>query len=542
MGSESRHNFTPFIIFFRILTVVIASVLYLWETKAPFGSAVYLVTLIVTTSLVISIFYLFQLKESQIRVLVAIEMIGYTIILVLTGGMLSPYFLLILNPMLSALQSLKSTKLMKGLASYFGILMICLLIYTRNINQLIGQNSILIFSYLMIMLISFFFIYDVRSLKIHKVNLEKNNAQLTDSLEVQRFLNQQFMKSVELLDILELVSSQKDLLEELTLYLLKSLEGSRGFYLVNGELVSDSIKFSEFAFLEQVEINNNEFEKLIIGEDVESEQFLYMNLNSDGDCITFCILKPSFNECEYELITSQFQYVIRLFKMTLNRFRMARVKNQMIIKEEQKRIAEEMHDQVNQKLFAISCLAHQIIEALKIGEVKDAEYLMEGLYQHLKTVNQEIRNIVYQLSDHRQNTSNLHTFLTDFLAELEELYGIKIELELTDELVSLPLSVKQLLIRILNESISNAVRHGKAELIQIKLTKSDDYVRLNIIDNGTGFELLKLNRENKGLGLDNMMRLAAVYGGVFEINSAPNRGTEIVVHIKIYNEGGRLIG
>jgi signal transduction histidine kinase len=88
-----------------------------------------------------------------------------------------------------------------------------------------------------------------------------------------------------------------------------------------------------------------------------------------------------------------------------------------------------------------------------------------------------------------------------------------------------------ILFRILQEVFNNIIKHSKAKEISIKLGYSEQGVRLQVIDNGRGFEVKNLTDDQKGMGLMNIQKRAEIVGGEIFIQSQPGEGTCIDIFI-----------
>ncbi len=88
-----------------------------------------------------------------------------------------------------------------------------------------------------------------------------------------------------------------------------------------------------------------------------------------------------------------------------------------------------------------------------------------------------------------------------------------------------------ILFRITQEILNNIIKHAQAKEISIKLGYSDTGTRLQIIDNGTGFNLHELPDAQKGMGLNNIQKRAEIVGGEVFIQSQPGEGTCIDIFI-----------
>jgi signal transduction histidine kinase len=81
--------------------------------------------------------------------------------------------------------------------------------------------------------------------------------------------------------------------------------------------------------------------------------------------------------------------------------------------------------------------------------------------------------------------------------------------------------------RIAQEALTNIVRHAKASQVLLQLTRDKDHLRLLVKDDGTGFNLARLQKRVATLGLVSMQERAHFAGGTIEIDSAHSEGTEI---------------
>jgi two-component system, NarL family, sensor kinase len=88
-----------------------------------------------------------------------------------------------------------------------------------------------------------------------------------------------------------------------------------------------------------------------------------------------------------------------------------------------------------------------------------------------------------------------------------------------------------ILFRIAQEILNNIIKHSQAKEISVKLAYIDTGIRLQIIDDGTGFNIEELPEEQKGMGLRNIQKRAEIVGGEIFIQSQPGEGTCIDIFI-----------
>ncbi|NIP59374.1 MAG: hypothetical protein GWM92_13630, partial [Gemmatimonadetes bacterium] len=96
---------------------------------------------------------------------------------------------------------------------------------------------------------------------------------------------------------------------------------------------------------------------------------------------------------------------------------------------------------------------------------------------------------------------------------------------------------KLALYRVVQEALSNAVRHSDAERVVVRLGIDGGHIRVEVVDDGRGFDRRAVERDDgKGLGLIGMGERAALVGGTFEVETQPGRGTRVRVEIPLILE------
>ena len=112
---------------------------------------------------------------------------------------------------------------------------------------------------------------------------------------------------------------------------------------------------------------------------------------------------------------------------------------------------------------------------------------------------------------------------------MERLYQVDIQLNISE--VKFDKVIEKQLFRIIQEVLHNAIRHGKASIIQVKLTVHKRQIRLVIIDNGIGFDPNNLPASSRqhGFGLVSLYERVALINGHLQLSSRVNEGTKIVI-------------
>lgn len=205
------------------------------------------------------------------------------------------------------------------------------------------------------------------------------------------------------------------------------------------------------------------------------------------------------------------------------------------IAEERQRLARELHDAVSQQLFAISMTATAVGRTLDKDFEKAKRQI--SLIEEMSSVAQsEMRALLLHLRPVHLEGKDLSQAIKELIAELKLKIPIDINFEI-DEQIRLAKGIEDHLFRIIQEALSNALRHSRASRMDIRLLqRGADMVRLMIRDNGIGFDLdvEKLT----SYGIVSMRERVNELGGSIDIISALGQGTRIDIRIPVINEEG----
>jgi PAS domain S-box-containing protein len=201
--------------------------------------------------------------------------------------------------------------------------------------------------------------------------------------------------------------------------------------------------------------------------------------------------------------------------------------------EERKRIARELHDDLNQRMAVLSIELDQLSR-----ETRKSLGLQKRLHR-MQLQAQEISSDIHRLS-YKLHPSKLdHLGLTAALKSLcEELTltqngQLRVHFHQSKVPADLPKDVTLCLFRIAQETLRNSVKHSGADSVQVVLTKTYNSIRLSISDNGCGFDTSS-DLMDKGLGFISMHERLRLVGGEIKICSKPLRGTRIDVLIPLH--------
>jgi len=197
--------------------------------------------------------------------------------------------------------------------------------------------------------------------------------------------------------------------------------------------------------------------------------------------------------------------------------------------EERKRLARELHDSVTQTLFSIGLTAEAATELLDSEPARAREQL--GHLQELtRTAMLEMRSLIFELRPAELETEGLAAALRKHVEVLQRLHDQQIELTVDGDR-RLPPEIERALLRIAQEALGNALRHGGARHVRLALDAQDSRVLLRVEDDGRGFDPEEAATRSRRLGLTSMRERAEAVGGVLAIDSAPGRGTTVEIEV-----------
>ena len=172
------------------------------------------------------------------------------------------------------------------------------------------------------------------------------------------------------------------------------------------------------------------------------------------------------------------------------------VKEEAIIEKERKRIARDLHDTVSQELFA----AHMILsgvsqQALKLDREK-MQTQLQSVAAILETAQKDLRVLLLHLRPVELEEKSLVEGIQILLKELEDKSDLKVSLK--QNVSTLPKKIEEHIFRILQELISNTLRHAQASCLDVYLYQTDVELQLKVVDNGIGFQLWTAKYQGAG--------------------------------------------
>lgn len=199
---------------------------------------------------------------------------------------------------------------------------------------------------------------------------------------------------------------------------------------------------------------------------------------------------------------------------------------QEVVVQERNRLARDLHDSVSQQLFAASMMMSAITEADQ-DENAALKHQIKMVEQMIQQSQLEMRALLLHLRPVQLKGKKLQDGIKELLSELMSRLPIVLNHHIED--FPIEKGIEDQLFRILQEAVSNTLRHAEASAIKVSLMKRETFIIMRIVDDGKGFDA---SDENTGsYGLDTMKERSEDLGGDFKVISLPDKGTRIEVKI-----------
>ena len=194
--------------------------------------------------------------------------------------------------------------------------------------------------------------------------------------------------------------------------------------------------------------------------------------------------------------------------------------------EERRYLARELHDDVSQRLAAVSIETGTLEN--KMSESSEIKEPLGKLKKNLIGICDDLHRMSRHMHPSVLDDFGLADALRSECGELSQRWGIPIELHCSKRFPEIPKSVALCLYRVAQESLWNAIRHSGGSKITIELKSDAEFVYMDISDDGKGFEPSTVQKTRR-LGLASMSERIRLVSGTIRTLSAPGQGVTISV-------------
>lgn len=224
---------------------------------------------------------------------------------------------------------------------------------------------------------------------------------------------------------------------------------------------------------------------------------------------------------------------------------MAAIRGQLIDRlvsmeeEERRRIARELHDESGQALTIIMMNLARAADDLPADAVEARNRLLETRRLAEQTL-RDLKKLIYDLRPEVLDELGLVPALRSYARSHLEPLGFEVKLRFIGPKTRIPPRVEIVLFRVIQEAITNIIRHSAATRVEIELSTETDgsQVFAMVEDNGRGFDVVSALTAPGSWGLRGIRERVATVNGILTINSTPSQGTRIQVRIPLPEENG----
>jgi signal transduction histidine kinase len=197
---------------------------------------------------------------------------------------------------------------------------------------------------------------------------------------------------------------------------------------------------------------------------------------------------------------------------------------------ERRRIAEILHDDLQQMLIAARMQSHALAKAKGAAKRTEVTRVIDEILDRSFNLT---RSLIVELAPPILHERGLAAALESLAAQTAKQHGIQVSVEADSSANPKQPSVRVFLFRALRELLLNAVKHANGSAVTIRMTRArPDKVQIVIADQGPGFDLAKLDRHEitpTGFGLFNIRERLTNFGGEFRVESVPGKGSQMTL-------------
>jgi two-component system sensor histidine kinase UhpB len=200
--------------------------------------------------------------------------------------------------------------------------------------------------------------------------------------------------------------------------------------------------------------------------------------------------------------------------------------------DERARIARDLHDDLTQQLAGVAIMLTDLKRNVgKPGAEAQVEQTVTALEERTASAATTVRNLSHELHPGVLEYLGLTATLRGHCADIERHHQVTVTFKPGDGLDSLDSDVALCLFRVVQEALTNVLRHARARKACVTLTTTAESVELNVVDDGVGF--VADERTGSGLGLRSIHERVRFMRGSVRVDSRPGEGTTVLVRIPI---------
>ena len=254
------------------------------------------------------------------------------------------------------------------------------------------------------------------------------------------------------------------------------------------------------------------------------------NISSQKSEIKFLIAIPFFKKLWFWILVTALLMGLVFWWFNHRKFDQQKTKfqQQLALEQQRNKITADLHDDIGATLSSLqinSAVANQLLNK----NPREAQKVLEKIEVQSQNLADKMGDIIWSLKPGKEEfmtiSTRIKTFVNEILGSTEIKYSIDTD-PILDHLIT-DITLRKNIVLIIKEGINNVAKYSKASQLNIKLCYTDTLIRIEIRDNGIGFNI----DETSGNGIANMRKRVEELKGDFIITSVLKRGTTILVNI-----------
>lgn len=499
---------------YRIVSLVFSSIIYSSYNLKITNSKKLLIILgmIVACAIILFLYYEKNASNNSFSIIILIEIIWNCFFLIISGGFLSPYIWYTISSII--LVAIVMSKTCTILIICFNVLMgnIGLILYHSDIfhiSTIIIEVGYVLLTTAIILLVYYEVQSDLDRKKLGILLMQIDSKIVMSELidDICNVISTKECMWIRMNSIKEIKDGYSHEIDQKTEEMLLNLIKQKDWR------IDDNLSYEVIYVLDKTYIAN---------------YFIYNGINEG--VFLYRYLKGNLKKTQKKISS-----YIQLMSSMLTRIDKEDVEEKLIISEEQNRIANEIHDTVLQKLFAISCKTFVLEDEIKKDEQFDIVTELGIIRKSIDSTMKELRDAIYGYDWMRKGRDVFLLKLKQFIDDIISLYKISIDISVEGDLEKINVKQKTALYRIICEGVNNAIRHGDSQNIVIEINVDNQKAFVQLKDDGKGFILNQHTniKQGEGLGLRNIKSLVNMIKGELNIKTELNKGTTILVEFFI---------
>jgi two-component system CheB/CheR fusion protein len=205
--------------------------------------------------------------------------------------------------------------------------------------------------------------------------------------------------------------------------------------------------------------------------------------------------------------------------------------------EERRRIAQILHDDLQQHIFGAQFQLQALRNALSTDDSEQLFNRIDDIDQTLKTSIGVTRRLSMDLSPPILSASGLTEIINWLATQMQQQHGLTVHVRAVNEVRLPDQALRILLLQVVRELLFNVVKHAKVSEVFVTLVRVEDWIRIEVRDQGNGFSADETGNESVGShGLWQTKQRLELIGGRMQIESKPGHGTTVTVDCPLRHE------